>query len=187
MAALRFAYGVGGVELGLGVVSLWRLGRSSYSPQLVSCRQERSPPLLRSLALSTLLPIGATLMLGGFAARRGWRRWYWYASSAARDPVGDGADFPSGAAALFLNGTPGYCCRSGFVARMVPARARAISGEQTLCVRRRLQQVRGFHEAIEFARGDNRQILHGLDGATIAGSRVLSTPCPKSRRRCSRA
>ena len=77
MPASRFAYAVGGVQLGLGVVCL------AFGVLLVFAGLfPRGTSDLAGIAFIggvALLPIGATLMLSGFAARRGWRRWYWYA------------------------------------------------------------------------------------------------------------
>ncbi len=77
MPASRLSHAVGGVELGLGVLCLvfgalelfgiWRGGDKSDLAGFAF------------LGAVTLLPIGATAVLGGFAARRGWRAWYAYA------------------------------------------------------------------------------------------------------------
>ena len=69
----RLVYAVGTVELGLGLLCLvvvafgllvyWQGGHISGSGLV---------------AVLLFLPTGAAAVLGGFAARRGWRRWYAY-------------------------------------------------------------------------------------------------------------
>ncbi len=77
MPASRFAYAVGGVELGLGVVFL-----AFDVLGVVAGLFPRGPSESAVIVIIggiALLPIAAALMVAGVAARRGWRRWYAYA------------------------------------------------------------------------------------------------------------
>jgi hypothetical protein len=70
----RLVYAVGSVELGLGLLCLvvGAIGLFAYSQG-----GHLAGPGLGDALL--FVPTGAAAVLGGFAARRGWRRWYAYA------------------------------------------------------------------------------------------------------------
>jgi hypothetical protein len=67
-------YAAGSVELGLGLLCLvfGALGLFAYS-------QGGEFGGSGLVIVLLFLPTGAAAVLGGFAARRGWRRWYAYA------------------------------------------------------------------------------------------------------------
>jgi hypothetical protein len=70
----RLVYAVGSVELGLGLLCLVVV---AFGFLVYSQGGHISGSGLVTVLL--FLPTGAAAMLGGFAARRGWRRWYAYA------------------------------------------------------------------------------------------------------------
>jgi hypothetical protein len=77
MPSSRFAYAVGVVELGVGVVFL-AFGVLGVVAGVFPRRPSEAAAIV-AIAGIALLPIGASFMLGGTAARRGWRGWYAYA------------------------------------------------------------------------------------------------------------